>query len=221
MIAEPSIDVATKRYVQYGSGTVGPATWQNFDASPTLRVQRAPLLGHLLRSRLNVVFPDTIAFGDIIKGLPGVADNSCDGVYCSHVLEHLALDDFRAALRNTHRMLRPGGTFRLVVPDLEFYARSYVARLDEGNPDASLVFGRETLLGQEVRPRGMRGLMASFWGNSHHRWMWDYPSLAHELAQTGFVNIRRATYNDAADPMFQDVEEASRFENCLAIECQK
>jgi SAM-dependent methyltransferase len=221
MVAEPSIDVTTRRYVQYGSGTVGPATWQNFDASPTLRIQRTPLLGRLLRSKLNVVFPKTIAFGDITKALPGVVANSCDGVYCSHVLEHLALDDFRAALQNTYLMLRPGGIFRLVVPDLEYYARNYLARLNEGDPEASLIFGRETLLGQEVRPRGMRGLIATFWGNSHHRWMWDYPSLARELAQLGFTSIRRASFNDAADPMFADVEEASRFENCLAIECRK
>jgi SAM-dependent methyltransferase len=221
MVTGPTINVTTKHYVQYGSGTVGPATWQNFDASPTLRVQKTPLLGTLLRRQLNVIFPDTIAFGDITKGLPGIAANSCDGVYCSHVLEHLALDDFRTALRNTYLMLRPGGIFRLVVPDLEFYARNYVAHLDAGNPEASLVFGRDTLLGEEVRPRGLRGLMEAFVGNSHHRWMWDYPSLAHELAQVGFTSIRRAAFNDSTDPMFRDVEEASRFENCLAIECRK
>lgn len=211
-----------KLYVQYGSGAIWtPGDWINFDASPTLVVQRTPVLGRLLKRRLNVIFPDTVRFGDITKGLPGVADNACDGIYCSHVLEHLSLTDFHKALEHTYRMLRPGGTFRLVVPDLEYYARQYIARLDAGDPTASLQFGRDTLLGQEVRPRGVKGLLSTFWGNSHHRWMWDFASISQALTAAGFTAIRRCQFNDSPDPMFRQVEAADRFENCLAVECRK
>jgi hypothetical protein len=69
-------------YVQYGCGLSAPAEWINFDVSPTLRIQKIPILGGLLKGRLNTRFPDNVRYGDIIKGLP-VADNSCDGLYCS------------------------------------------------------------------------------------------------------------------------------------------
>lgn len=118
-------------------------------------------------------------------------------------------------------MLRPGGTFRLVVPDLEYYARQYISRLEHGETDASITFGRETLLGQEDRPHGLKGFLESLFGNSHHRWMWDYKSLSKELAETGFVQIRRCSFNDNPDEMFRLVEAPDRFENCLAIECKK
>jgi SAM-dependent methyltransferase len=211
-----------KQYVQYGSGPYcAPQTWLNYDASPTLVVQRTPVLGRVLKSRLNVIFPDNVRFGNIAKGLPNVPDNSCDGVYCSHVLEHLALSDFRKALQNTYRMMRPGGVFRLVVPDLEYYARQYITRLENGYNDASITFGRDTLLGQEDRPTSLKGYLESVFGVSHHRWMWDFASLSKELTATGFQQIRRCAFNDSPDEMFQLVEAPDRFENCLAIECVK
>ncbi len=211
-----------KQYVQYGSGPYCvPANWRNYDASPTLLVQRTPVLGRVLKSKLNCVFPENVRFGDIAKGLPDVVDESCDGVYCSHILEHLTLHDFRKALHNTYRMLRQGGTFRLVVPDLEYYARQYISRLEHGESDASIAFGRDTLLGQEERPAGLRGVLETLFGNSHHRWMWDYSSLSNELSVIGFTQIRRCSFNDNPDEMFRLVEAPERFENCLAVECRK
>ncbi|MCB0428967.1 MAG: hypothetical protein KDD54_02555 [Flavobacteriales bacterium] len=72
-------------YVQYGCGLSAPEKWLNFDASPTLRIQKIPVLGQILRKKLNVVFPDNVIYGDIVKGLPIEVD-SCEGVYCSHVV---------------------------------------------------------------------------------------------------------------------------------------
>src|SRR5215470_7850839 len=103
-------------YVQYGCGVSCPAGWVNFDASPTLRLQRLSVAGPLL-GKAGPRFPDGVRYGDILNGLP-IADGTADGVYASHVLEHLSLADCAAALRNTFRLLRPGGVFRLVITDL-------------------------------------------------------------------------------------------------------
>lgn len=40
------------------------------------------------------------------------------GVYASHMLEHLSLDDRSRALREIRRLLAPEGLVRLVLPDL-------------------------------------------------------------------------------------------------------
>ena len=97
-----------KLYVQYGAGNEAVKGWLNFDASPTLRIQKLPLIGKLLRSKLNCVFDDDILYGDIIKGLP-IKANSVDGLFCSHVLEHLSYADFYTALFNSFKYLKPGG----------------------------------------------------------------------------------------------------------------
>jgi SAM-dependent methyltransferase len=207
-------------YAQYGCGLCAPDTWLNFDSSPTLRLQKTPVLSVLLRRRLNVVFPDNVKYGDIITGLP-LQDNSLDGIYCSHVLEHLSLDDCRAALSNTYRILKPGGIFRCVVPDLEYSARKYLAALEGGDKEAACVLVEtDTGLGLKTRPRNIKGRLALVWGNAKHLWLWDYPSLASELALAGFTRIRRCEFNDGPE-IFKAVEVEGRFRNCLAIECFK
>lgn len=210
-----------KLYIQYGCGLSAPEKWKNYDTSPTLRIQKTPIIGTLLKSRLNTVFPDNVLYGDIVKGIP-VNDNSCDGVYCSHVLEHLSLNDFRIALKNTYKILKPGGIFRCVVPDLEVIAKRYVDAVGNKKENASIDFcGNGSLMGVTQRTKGLKGMLTNQFGNAHHLWMWDHYSLSAELLKTGFKDIRRAQFNDSTDEMFKLVEDQSRFESAVALECRK
>lgn len=206
-----------KLHVQYGCGLCAPEGWLNFDASPTLRIQKLPLIGGVLKRVSGTVFPSNVLFGDITNGLP-VNDDSCDALYCSHTLEHLSLADFRKALRNSYRILKPGGIFRCVVPDLETAARSYIKNLDNGDNLASLQFMSSTLLGARERPRGLKNLISAFFGNSRHLWMWDSSSLMEELGNAGFRNMRKCSFGDSRDAMFEHVEEVGRFHDAAAIE---
>jgi SAM-dependent methyltransferase len=210
-----------KLYVQYGCGHSAPSEWINFDVSPTLRVQKAPLIGALLKKQLNTAFPPNVLYGDIIRGLP-VKENSCDGLYCSHTLEHLSLIDFRIALKNSYKILKKGGIFRCIVPDLENAARKYIQELESGNTLASIEFvGKQTLLGIENRPKGIKNILSLLFGNAHHLWMWDNYSLAEELKKAGFTQIRKCQFNDSEDEMFKLVENEGRFRNAVALECKK
>ena len=208
-----------KKYVQYGCGLSAPKEWINYDASPTLVLQKIPFISIFLH--LNTKFPTNVKYGDIVKGLP-IDDNSCDGLYCSHTLEHLSLYDFRSALKNSIKILKKGGIFRCIVPDLEYAANLYLDELKAGKTSASLKFiSTTTMLGVEKRSMGLKGLIVSFLGNSKHLWMWDYKSLEMELKNVGFNSIRKCEYNDCNDEMFKYVEEESRFRNSVAFECFK
>jgi Methyltransferase domain len=206
-------------YVQYGCGLSCPSGWLNFDASPTLRLQTLPIIGGLFRHG-TAVFPQGVLYGDIVKGLP-VAEGSVQGVYASHVLEHLSYADFWTALQHTFRMLQPGGIFRLVVPDLKARAKKYIAEVELGHAEASARFMRAAHLGLEQRPRGLSALMRSALGNSAHLWMWDEHSMTAALKKTGFTNIRRCRFGDCKDDAFRRVEDADRFYDSVvaAEEC--
>ncbi len=41
-----------------------------------------------------------------------------------------------------------------------------------------------------------------------------------ELAEAGFVDIRRAEFGDASDPNFRDVEDEGRWVECLGVDCK-
>lgn len=201
-------------YVQYGCGCSCPSGWINFDSSPTLRLQRLPIIGGLFR-RGDTVFPQDVRYGDIVKGLP-VADASVQGIYASHVLEHLSYDDFWTALHHTFRMLKPGGIFRLVVPDLQARAERYLRDTGLNRPEANSWFMQATRLGRERRSRGLGPLLRETLGGSTHLWMWDENSVAAALRKTGFTGIRRCRFGDCADAAFRQVEEAERFHDSHA-----
>ncbi len=211
-------------YVQYGCGLCCPEGWLNFDASPRLKFENAAISGWWMMATGQRLFPRSVRFGDIVRGLP-VKAQSCDGVYCSHVLEHLDRTSMVKALGNTFDILKPGGVFRLVVPDLSWRARDFLENQKNGAPDAADKFMRSTYLGVEAPTTGTLARLRSSFGNSAHRWMYDYGLMAELLDQAGFVAIRRCKFGDAEDPMFAEVEEKDRFYDDgheeLAIEARR
>lgn len=70
---------------------------------------------------------------DLRKGIP-LPDCSCTALYSSHVLEHLPLRDGLRMLHECFRVLKAGGTIRIVVPDLERIARDYVKCVSSTEP---------------------------------------------------------------------------------------
>ena len=199
--------------IHYGCAWEAPENWRNFDGSATLRFERIPIIGKLY-TKNNKRFPNNVEYGDIVKGLP-VPDNYGDYVYCSHILEHLTLNDCRRALSNTYRIIKKGGLFRLVLPDFEYCVNEYIA-----NP-SSLEFLKGTELGLEEKPKTISALIYDFFQTSRHYWMWDYKSLEKELIDVGFNQIRRAYFGDSKHKIFSSVEQKDRWNNCLGIECQK
>lgn len=217
-----------KLYVQFGAGNEAIPGWVSFDSSPTLVIQKIPVLGRLLRPKLNCVFDDDIKYGDIVKGLP-LTDNNVDGLFCSHVLEHLSYSDFSTALKNCFRYLK-GGVFRIIVPDLEWYIRRYVTSKQGSDSTsvakASIEFMKGTCLGLEESRLTIRRRLVDAFRGSGHRWMWDYDALSTALADHGFVDIKRFKQGECEDEMFLKPERDHQFGEKespygLAIECRK
>ncbi len=210
-------------YVNYGCGFTAGEGWLNFDSSPTLRFERIPVVGKLYTKNQRR-FPNQVIYGDITKRLL-CNENEADGIFASHVLEHMPYDDCLVALRNTYAMLKPSGIFRLVVPDLEIRARRYVDDLHKRDPRANEDFLTACHLGVRARPHGAMQWVAHLFGGSAHLWMWDEPSMTETLRSAGFVRIRRCRFGDCEDSMFARVEEKGRFSapdgDELAIECRK
>jgi predicted SAM-dependent methyltransferase len=206
-------------YIQFGCGLCAPKGWRNFDAGPSFWLQKyLPFTKPLLIRKGYFNYPvRDIDYADVTRGLP-VRKESAKGVYCSHVLEHLPLEGFRAATRNVFDYLEPGGRFRLVLPDLEYLIEKYRS---DPNPDAASRFLADSYLGEKDAKRGFSSLVRVLFGRSKHLWMWDYKAIAQELAAAGFVEIRRAYFNDSEDPRFSEVEEFGRWENQLGVECRR
>jgi SAM-dependent methyltransferase len=168
------------------------------------------VLGGILRATVGELFPAGVRFGDIVRGLP-VPDRSAAAVYCSHVLEHLARDEMPIALRNTLRILVPGGVFRLVVPDLRWRVCRYLDAAEVNDPTAADQLIASCYLGVRRGPKTFIDIAKGIWGNSRHLWMYDFAGLKLLLEDAGFTAIRRCELGDAHDAMFYLVEDPARF----------
>jgi predicted SAM-dependent methyltransferase len=211
-------------YVQYGCGLCAPDGWLNFDASPRLKLERTPVLRFVLRHTAGLLFPANARHVDIVDGLP-VADGAARGVYCSHVLEHLRRDELPIALRNTYRMLSPGGLFRLVMPDLHWRMLRYAQAAEHGDPAAADALMSACSLGTRTKRTTMMAALREKLSRNEHLWMYDFAALAALLAQAGFDRIRRCEFADCSDSRFALVEDNERFfsfgERELAIEAAR
>lgn len=208
-------------YVNFGCGAHCPEEFTNYDGSVNLLMQRKPLIGFFVKKMTDTVFPPNALYGNIAKGLP-VGENSIKGIYSSHVLEHLSLEELRKSLRNSLKYLKPGGIFRSVLPNLEDCVQSYMAEKSSGNKLAALDFMNYTFLGYQKRPSGIIDLVKWHLSGYHHFWMWDYEALEIELYDAGFSKVYRSKYHESADPYFKYAEAKGRFDfNALCVEAIK
>ncbi|MEO1623072.1 MAG: methyltransferase domain-containing protein [Cyanobacteria bacterium J06632_3] len=219
LLSTPTVSTNTQKatFVQFGCGLSAPDAWTNFDASPTLRLQKLPLIGNLIPSGPYGRFPSNVRYGDILKGLP-INPGSVDYLYCSHVLEHLTIEEVRLALKNCYSHLKPGGVFRMVLPDIEIMAREYLASTSSS---AVHDFMYLTWLGEHNGRLGAVGNFKQWMSRSRHLWMWDYKALAYELEQIGFQNIRRARIGDSQIEAFNEIEDPERWTHELGIQCER
>jgi predicted SAM-dependent methyltransferase len=140
---------------------------------------------------------------DATRGLP--FDNaSMKGVFTEHCLEHLELNDVDALLADVMRVLRPGGTVRIIVPDAELYARRYVA-LQDGADGPALPYSEIDGLDGIYTPAMSLNRVYTSWG---HRFIFDFDTLRAMLARHDFVRISRESFRSGRDAtLLQDSEE--------------
>jgi SAM-dependent methyltransferase len=172
--------------------------WLNTDVTPHLLVARVPLAPWLLQ-RAGVVGEERYAgyrsgafrslrYLDVSRRFR-FEDETFDCVYASHLLEHLHPDVAEHCLRETHRVLRPGGVVRLAVPDLD----QMVADYDPADPDR--------LLWGIYQGRGRRAKRTA-----RHWWHYNERSLGAQLSAVGFREARRCEFREGRCPDLEQVE---------------
>ena len=69
-------------------------------------------------------------------------ENTVDAVYCSHVLEHIWPWNHSFVVSEMYRVMKPGASIRIVVPDMDIAVNEYIRVRHQGNPKSvSACFG--------------------------------------------------------------------------------
>ena len=113
--------------------------------------------------------------------------NVADHVLCSHFLEHVFPNEASEILMDFWRVLKPGATMHIIVPDIAVLAEAYLERRKAGDADAADEFVRETLLTTATRGTLKYRLLEATGGfGLQHRWMYDQYSIRMRIAAAGF-----------------------------------
>lgn len=173
----------------------------NLGASPLWSMDGWHTLDHKLKGNT-----ETGIAGDAVDiKLP---DESCDVVFCSHVFEHIPHSKLPSVVSEINRVLKPGGIFRMLTPNLEVLAKAYVeqdesfwsAALEEDeNLRTDMGYGG-MLMNCCVSPGQDTVLLdrnlTTFISGYAHLYIYDYTMMSAVFEKLGFV-CRQAVFNDS------------------------
>jgi predicted SAM-dependent methyltransferase len=158
---------------------------------------------HVLDHKLNITEGNKIA-GDATK--MDLADRSCDVVFCSHVFEHIPHTKLPLVLSEINRVLKSGGTLRLLTPDLKKIAKAYIdndeeffleAKEEDPSLRTDLGFGGMMMNfivspGQDtiLVDRNVDGFIAGY----AHIYSYDFNMLKIMLGRLGFEKISQKDF---------------------------
>ena len=182
--------------------------WHNTDITPHILIARIPFLAAILhavgvmddvryRQHRDGIFRH-VHFLNATRRLP-FPDSSLDAVYSSQVIQNFAHTEAENFLKETRRVLKPGGICRIAVADLDTWIQSY----DPLNPDKFLSL---------ILQPATRGL------KNRNRWMYNERSLREVFRQAGFRNIVRCERHQGRCP---DVERIDYRSDVMFMEGEK
>lgn len=201
------------KIVNFGCGPFAPEGFINLDGSPVALASRLPLpavifgpkatlVSAMRRSGVRYATARRVRF----------PFDSLDGVYASHVLEHLARAECDALLRKVHAWLKPDGRLRVVLPDLSLFASQY----SSGQVDADHFVACTNLSIER------QGWLSRCFGHSFHQWMYDRDSGSRILRHAGFRNIRVCRFCGSDYPEFNQLDgSADRAADSFYLEATK
>jgi SAM-dependent methyltransferase len=164
--------------------------WVNTDVSPHTLIARVPgaawvlrRLGRMTAERFEQhqrgVFAG-VRHLDLTKRFR-FENDTFDAAFSAHVFEHLYKRDAERCAAEVHRVLRPGGVFRVTVPDLH----DAICNYDPKRPEVLL-----QLIYENTQPRDK---------NRHH-WMYNEHSMRALLVAAGFSKVLRCAYREGTCP---------------------
>lgn len=116
-------------------------------------------------------------------------DDTVDLIYGSHLLEHFPRHRTLDVLKEWHRVLKPGGTLRIAVPDFEKIVEVY-----QKTRNLKLLIG--LLMGGQ-----------NYEGNTHYM-VFDFILLSELLMQVGFKNVHRYDWRKTVHKDYDDFSQA-------------
>ena len=155
--------------------------------------------------------------------IKGVEDNTCDGIYSEHFIEHLEKDEGIALFKECMRILKPGGVIRTVWPPMEIvewlqsdedlsqdpfvkhYHQVYVLKHK---------FAPEGYENHRIQEQVAQGLL---WQKGEHKYLWSSKELIEELKSIGFEDVNECEYGKSQVAEFNNIDTPDRIRRAHSV----
>lgn len=154
-------------------------------------------------------YPSVDIACDIRDGLPLESD-SFDYAVSIHALPEIHYADLIATLEELRRVLKPAGTLRLALPDLDKSIRAYL----DGDPGYFLIPD------EDARSVGAKFVLQTIW-YGFSRTLFTHDFIEEQLLKAGFESVTRCEYGQTASPFPDIVELDNRELESLFVEAVK
>jgi predicted SAM-dependent methyltransferase len=136
-------------------------------------------------------------------------DRCASLAFSEHVLEHLQFpEQTQTFMSEAFRILKPGGHFRVIVPDAQKMMEAYVAANSQSLRQPAPLERTE-----------IDAVNKLFREGSFHRFAWDFDFLKMELERVGFAKTRRARFRDSTvHELNIDFDQPERVGQSLYVE---
>ena len=144
---------------------------------------------------------------DARKRLP-FPDDSVDLIFSEHFIEHMSVKQLEFFLRESFRILKPGGYIRHSTPDLEFYVKLYLGQTTGVTLDD--FWSRARHIRPTTPPHAV--YMNEILRMYGHKFICDFDFLASLCLDAGFVDVKRVSYGISEIPELRGLEQHSQVE---------
>jgi predicted SAM-dependent methyltransferase len=198
-----------------GCGSQVPDGWINVDYSFGARFAKIPAFSYINDKvkLFNLDWDKRIFIHDLTKTFPW-PDNSVDIIYSSHTLEHFSKEDGAKFISECHRVLKPSGIIRIIVPDLKYCIHNYLCGLipaDEFLKSLGVLY-----INDSNKIKNRLGPLFQF----PHKCMYDTESLCKLLHSAGFEAHPKPPFESSIIDI-QSIELEARTNNAVIVEGHK
>jgi predicted SAM-dependent methyltransferase len=152
---------------------------------------------------------------DLSRPLP-FPDNSLEGIFSEHCLEHLSLSQAHHLIGEFWRTLAPGHIVRIIVPDAELFIRTYCHWMSGTKHPFPLPYLCD-LADMTFSPIQ---IVNAIFRNYGHQYAYDYDLLSKMLKLQGFSKVCRCSYLVGEQASLLIDAESRRYES-LYVEAVK
>jgi len=165
----------------------------------------------------DVPMPGVMVYDMTKLPMKGVMDNTYNGVYNEHFIEHLTKEEGINFLKEMFRVLSPGGVIRTIWPPMDFVEDFLRSDQDHSQHpfvqhyyNFYVVKHKFAPAGNEHKSLQEQCALGMLHQNGEHKHLWYKEELINTMKELGFKNVKEHEYQKSRISDFRNIDTSGQ-----------